>query len=92
MNLINPFGPLGRTARRRRIACLAVEAMESRLVLSPTLPLPPPHATSFVANLPNGPCLPSGPCASQVSTIYPSGPCTSQALSNFPNGPCSISH
>jgi hypothetical protein len=90
MNLINPFGPLGQTARRLSRACLVVEAIERRLVQSRTLPLPPPGAASFVANLRNGPCLPTGPCASQVSTTYRCGPWTSQALSNLPNGPCSI--
>ncbi|HWT80518.1 MAG TPA: hypothetical protein VN648_17175, partial [Candidatus Methylomirabilis sp.] len=36
--------------RRSRRTVLGVEAMERLLVLSPTLPLPPPHAGGVVAN------------------------------------------
>jgi hypothetical protein len=74
MNLLNPFGRLGPTVRPRRLACLAIEVMEGRLALSPTLPLPPPHVPSVVANFPSGPCFPSDPCASQVRGNDPVGP------------------
>jgi hypothetical protein len=91
MNQLNPFGPLGRSARRRRLACLFVEAMESRLVLSPTLPLPPPHGSSMVAYFPTGPIFLTGPCTREVWNNFPSGPCNGQVWSNIPSGPGSIS-
>jgi hypothetical protein len=89
MTLINLVRPLRPASRRERSVCLAVEPMESRLVLSPTLPLPPPHAATVLASIPNGPCLPTGPCTSQVWSGFPNGPCASHVSENLPSGPCS---
>jgi hypothetical protein len=81
MNLMSLTRRQRPTARRPRFASVAVEAMEKRLTLSPTLPLPPPIAASVVANfksvqsIPNGPCIPNGPPASQLACNIPTGPC-----------------
>jgi hypothetical protein len=79
-------------ARRPRKARLAVEAMEQRLALSQTLPLPPPAVASLVANypsgpaIPTGPCIPSGPCI-PTGLCVANGPPASQFSSDYPQGP-----
>jgi hypothetical protein len=58
--------------RQRRVAVVAVEALEMRLALSLVEPLLPPIAASVV-RFPTGPCIPIGPPASSWVS-YPSGP------------------
>ena len=81
MSVLTFVYPFRQTARPRRPVRLAVETMEHRLVLSPTLPLPPPHAAIVVAE------FPTGPVRSQVVSYYPIGPVRSQVVSYFPIGP-----
>jgi hypothetical protein len=88
MNLIQLAPRIQRSARRKRRACLAVESMENRLALSPTVPLPPPHVASVLANIPSGPCYPSGSLMSHGPSAFPTGPCTGQGPSAIPTGPC----
>ena len=67
MNILTFLYPFRQTARPRRPIRLDVETMEHRLVLSPTLPLPPPHAV-IVAEPPE-------PCIHQVVRYTPPDPC-----------------
>jgi hypothetical protein len=62
-----------RNARPRRFASLAVDAMETRLALSPALPAPP-LAASVVWNGGVSPSYPNGPCIGQGVGGYPAGP------------------
>jgi hypothetical protein len=55
----------------------AVEPMEGRLALSPTLPLPPPGPLTAVLQChPPGwqPCISTGPSVFPPTPIYPSQP------------------
>jgi hypothetical protein len=94
MNLFKLACLIAPAMRRRRSVGLAVEVIEKRLALSPTLPLPPPHSASAAALatekpiFPSGPCYPNGPCAIQGPAKYPVGPLRSAGVSELPNGPC----
>jgi hypothetical protein len=63
------------TARRRRGAALALEAMEERLAPSFILAFPRPQAAGVVANFPHNPRIPTDPCADGGS------------VSQFPHNP-----
>jgi hypothetical protein len=54
--------------RPRRRVWLAVESIEDRLLLSPTLPLPPPHVEIIQLAYPNG------PIGGHVVSAYPGNP------------------
>jgi hypothetical protein len=83
------------TARRRRGAALALEAMEERLAPSPTLAIPPPPAAGVVANFPHNPSISTDPCTGggAVSQFphnpdFPTDPCADGgAVSQFPHNP-----
>jgi hypothetical protein len=67
--------------RPRRRVGLAVETMEDRLVLSPTLPLPPPHVESIQLAYPAHPtgvpvvrAFPANPVGGYVAIAYPPHP------------------
>jgi hypothetical protein len=70
-------------ARASRRVHLTLERGESRLVLSPTLPLPPPRAAAAVVQF-----HPPQPSVEQGPSLHPPNPCTSQVLSLHPPGPC----
>jgi hypothetical protein len=59
-----------------------VELMEDRLVLSPTLPLPPPGPGDVVVDF-----HPPQPSISQGPSLHPPNPCIVQALSLHPPEP-----
>jgi hypothetical protein len=76
-------GHVRQSKRRRRSTELFVESIEMRLAPSPTLPLPPPHVASLVAEgLPQG--FPSA-SGGMIAAVHdqPPDPCRDQ-----PPDPC----
>ena len=75
MNAIPLARELARTMRRRRRACLALEAVEERLAPSPTLPMSAPQVASVVANFPHNPDIPNDPGShASISANFPHNP------------------
>jgi hypothetical protein len=69
------FRGSARTARRCRATDLALEAMEERLALSPTLAFPPPPVAAVVVNFPHNPAIPTNPCTSGGTvSLFPHNP------------------
>jgi hypothetical protein len=71
------------TVRRSRRKILRVEAMERLLVLSPTLPLPPPHVPMQAALF-----EPPNPCSKLAASDTPPDPCAGLASKYVPPDPC----
>ena len=69
--------------RRSRRPLLRVEGMERLLVLSPTLPLPPPHVPAQAALF-----EPPNPCVRLATSDAPPDPCTGLASTYLPPDPC----
>jgi hypothetical protein len=88
---VNPRSNRG--GRRSRHARVCVEIMEKLVVLSPTLPLPPPHAPTVVVQFhPPQPCsqitTPPDPCNQMGLAMHPPEPCIRTGPSAEPPDPC----
>jgi hypothetical protein len=66
---------LAPTARRRRGAALALEAIEERLAPSLTVAFPPPQVAAVVVNFPQNPSFPGNPCTGGGTvSLFPHNP------------------